>query len=81
MSMFRVKERESVGGSVMSDSLQPNGLYVACQASPSMGFFRQEYCSGLPFHTPGDLTDPGIKPGSSTLRAVSLPSEPPGNYP
>ena len=41
MSMFRVKERESVGGSVMSDSLQPNGLYVACQAPLSMGFPRQ----------------------------------------
>ena len=34
---------------------------VACQASLSMGFFRQEYWSGLPCPTPGDLPDPGIE--------------------
>ena len=39
---------------------------VAYQASPSMGFSRQEYWSGLPFPSPGDLPDPGIEPGSST---------------
>ena len=43
----------------------------------SMGFSRQEYRSGLPFPSPGDLPDPGIKPGSPTLQAYSLPSEPP----
>ena len=37
---------------------------VACQAPLSMGFYRQEYWSGLPFPTPGDLTDPGTKPVS-----------------
>ena len=37
---------------------------VACQASLSMGFSRQEYRSGLPFPSPGDLPDPGIKPAS-----------------
>ena len=42
-----------------------------------MGFSRQEYWSGLPFHSPGDLPDPGIKPGSPALQADSLPSEPP----
>ena len=36
----------------------------AYQAPPSMGFSRQEYWSGLPFPSPGDLPDPGIKPGS-----------------
>ena len=36
---------------------------VACQAPLSMGFSRQEYCSGLPFPYPGDLPNPGIKPG------------------
>ena len=36
---------------------------VAYQAPPSMGFSRQEYWSGLPFPFPGDLPDPGIKPG------------------
>ena len=50
---------------------------VACQTSLSMGFSRQEYWSGLPFPSPGDLPDPGINPGSPTLPAGSLPSEPP----
>ena len=44
----------------------------------SMGFSRQEYWSGLPFPSPGDLPDPGIKPRSPTLQADSLPSEPLG---
>ena len=51
---------------------------VAYQASLSMGFSRQEYWSGLPFPSPGDLPDPGIKPGSPTLEADALTSEPPG---
>ena len=51
---------------------------VACQAPLSMGFSRQEYWSGLPFPSPGDLPDPGIKPGSPALRADALPSEAPG---
>ena len=54
---------------------------VAYQASPSMGFSRQEYWSGLPFPSPGDLPDPGIEPGSPTLQADTLPSEPPGTQP
>jgi len=48
------------------------------QALPSMEFSRQEYWSGLPFPSPGDLPDPGIEPGSPTLWADALPSEPPG---
>jgi len=43
-----------------------------------MGFSRQEYWSGLPFPSPGDLPDPGIKPRSPTLQADALTSEPPG---
>ena len=43
-----------------------------------MEFSRQEYWSGLPFPSPGDLPDPGIKPRCSALQADSLPSEPPG---
>ena len=43
-----------------------------------MGFSRQEYWSGLPFPSPGDLPDPGLEPGSPALQADSLPSEPPG---
>ena len=48
---------------------------VAHQAPLSMGFSRQEYWSGLPFPSPGDLHDPGIEPGSSGLQADSLPIE------
>ena len=51
---------------------------VARQAPLSMGFSKQEYWSGLPFPSPGDLPDPGIKPRSPALQADSLPSEPPG---
>ena len=43
-----------------------------------MGFPRQEYWSGLPFPSPGDLLDPGFGPWSPVLQADSLPSEPPG---
>ena len=45
---------------------------VACQAPLSMGFPRQEYWSGLPFPSPGDLPDPAIEPGSPALQANSL---------
>ena len=51
---------------------------VAHQAPLSMGFSRQEYWSGLPFPSPGDLPDPGIEPGSPALEADALTSEPPG---
>ena len=51
---------------------------VACQASLSVGFSRQEYWSVLRFPSPGDLPYSGIKPGSPALQADSLPSEPPG---
>ena len=47
---------------------------VAYQAPPSMGFSRQEYWSGLPFPSPGDLPDQRIKPGSPALQADALPS-------
>ena len=51
---------------------------VAHQASPSMEFSRQEYRSGLPFPSPGDLPDPGIEQGYPALEADALTSEPPG---
>ena len=51
---------------------------VAHQALLSMEFSRQEYFSGLPFPSPGDLPHPGIEPGSPALQSDSLPSEPPG---
>ena len=67
---------KSVDHPVMSDSLWPHGT-AAYQAPPSMEFSRQEYWSGLPIPSPGDLPDPGIEPGSPTLQADSLPYEPP----
>ena len=56
--------------------LQPHGL-VARQASLSTEFSRQEYWSWLPFPTPGDLPDPGIKPTSPALADRFLTTEPP----
>ena len=54
-----------------------------CSTTPpkvplSMEFSGQEYWSGLPFPSSGDLPDPGIEPGSPALQADSLLSEPPG---
>ena len=51
---------------------------VARQVLLSMEFPRQEYWSGLPFLTPGNLPDPGIEPESPTLQADSLLCESPG---
>ena len=51
---------------------------VAHQAPPSMGFSRQEYWSGVPCPSPGDLPNPGIEPRSPALPADTLTSEPPG---
>ena len=62
----------------MSHSSQPHELYMncTCRAPTSMGFSRQDYCSGLPFPSPGDLPNPGIEPESPALQADSLLSEP-----
>ena len=66
--------------SVMSDSLRLHGLSPPrLLRRQSMEFFRQEYWNGLPFRSPGDLPDPGIEPGSPTLQADALPSEPQGS--
>ena len=58
----------------MSDSATP--WTVAQQAPLSMGFSRQEHWSGLPFPSPGNLPNSGLKPASPALQADSLPSEP-----
>ena len=55
--------------------------FIAYQVPLSIEFSKREYWSGLPFPSPGDLPDPRIKPGSPTLQADSLPSEPPGRPP
>ena len=59
----------------MPNSLQPHG---ACQAPVFMGFPRQEYWSGLPFPSRGDLPDSGIKLVSLALAGVLFTAEPPG---
>ena len=53
---------------------------IACQAPLSIGFSRQEYWSGLPFPSPGDLPELGIELRSPALQADSLPSEPSGKH-
>ena len=47
---------------------------IACQPPLSLVFSKQEYWSGLPFLSPGDLPDPGIEPRSPELQADSLPT-------
>ena len=61
---------------LVADSATP--WTVGHQAPLFMGFSRQGYWSGLSFPSPGDLPDSGIEPGSPTLQADSLPSEPAG---
>ena len=60
----------------MSDPFQPHGL-AACQVPLSMGLPRLEYWSELPFPSPGDLPDPGIKPESPALAGGFFTTEPP----
>ena len=69
---FRYFKVISVSHSVVSNSLWPYGLWPT--APLSIEFSRQEYWSGLPFPTPGDLPDPGIEPGFPALQVDSLPS-------
>ena len=63
--------------SAMFDSFQAHGLYPTRLLHP-WNFLGKSYQSGLPFPSPGDLPEPGIKPGSLALQADALPSEPPG---
>ena len=51
---------------------------IAYHTPPSMGCSRQEYWSGLPYPSPGDLPDPGIEPRSPALQADALPYKPSG---
>ena len=71
-----MKESESEVG--QSCRLFATPWTVAYQAPPSMGFSMQEYWSGLPFPSPGDLPDPRIEPRSPTFQADALTTEPPG---
>ena len=65
------KERDSAKSCPTLETLWT----VALQPPLSMGFSRQEYWSGLPLPSPGDLPDPGIEPRSLALQADSLPTE------
>ena len=67
------------GAVYMCESLRHAAPWtVAHQAPLSMGFSRQEYCSGLPLPSPEGLPNLGMEPGSPVLQVDSLPSEPPG---
>ena len=67
----------SCGGGLFAKSCLTLGTpwTVAHQALLPIGFSRQEYWSGLPFPSPGDLPEPGIKPRSPALQADSLLTE------
>ena len=80
----RVKRLPTMQEKVKVKSFSRVGLFatpwtVAYQAPQSVEFSRKEYWSGLPFPSPGDLPNPGIKSGSPALQADALPSEPPGD--
>ena len=62
----------------MSDSMQPHGLYVTHQAPLSMGFPRQENWNSLPFPSPGDLSNAGIKQESPELASRFFTAKPQG---
>ena len=76
--MILIQQSESEVKSLSRAQLFATAWNVAYQASPSMGFSRQEYWSGLPFPSPGDLPDPGIEPRSPALQADALPYKLPG---
>ena len=69
VEVMKVSESENVRHSVVSDSATP---WTLC-----MGFSKQEYWSGLPFPSPGNLPNLGIKARSPTMQADSLPFESP----
>ena len=64
-----------VDGLVAKCSTLSTPWTIACQIPLSMGFSRQEYWSGLAFHSLGDLPYPGIEPRSPALQADSSPTE------
>ena len=68
---------ESVSHSVVSNSCDPKDCSLP--GSSVFGILQARNWSGLPFPSPGDLSDQGIELRSPTLQADSLPSEPPGN--
>ena len=71
-TLGRQDERENESEVAQSCPTLCDSVTVGPEAPASMGFPRQEYWSGLPFPSPGDLPDPGIKPGSPALQADTL---------
>ena len=79
MKMVKTLYSECVCACIQSFSrvrLFATSWTIACQAPLSMGFFKQEYRSGLSFPPPGDLPDPGIKPASPVSPALQVDSIP-----
>ena len=74
---YRVLANSHGGGGLVSKSCPTLAIpwTVACQAPLSIGFSRQEYWSGVPFPSPGDLPNPGIEPRSPALQVDDLPTE------
>ena len=71
------REESLFSRSVVSNSFETPRA-AACQAPLSVGFPRQEYRSGLPFPSPGDLPDSGIEPTPPALAGRLFTTEPPG---
>ena len=80
LSMGTKREKLKFGSGLVAKSCPTlaTSWTEALQAPLSTGFSRQEYRSGLPFPSPGDLPDPGVKTRSPALQVDSLPTEPPG---
>ena len=76
VNMHYPSRKESEEKSLSHVRLFETPWTIAHQAPLSMEFSRQEYWSGLPFPSPGDLPNPRIKPGSPALQADALLSEP-----
>ena len=72
LEYLNVEENGGGGGGLVSKSCPTLAIpwTVACQAPLSVGFSRQEYCSGLPFPSPGDLPHQGSNPGLPHCRQI-----------
>ena len=73
--LYYIKQKESESAVAQSCPTFGDPMNRTYQAPPSMGFSKQDHWSGLPFPSPGDCPNPGIKPGSPALQADVLPSE------
>ena len=74
LSLCATTREASCGGGLVAKSCPTPATPWTEEPGRHPGFSRQEFWSGLPFPSPGDLPDPGIKPGSPSLKADSLPA-------